>query len=367
MAKRKLLLADDSVTIQKVVNLTFADEGIEVVAVGDGDAAMRVFDEAKPDLVLADVNMPGLDGYQICEAIKQNELTKRIPVILLVGSFEPFDEQRAKQIGADDFLTKPFQSIRQLVGKVSDLLDAKTGEDEFLRPIENPNAPVSSFADTLKMQPSDEFDTADDSIANLGDAGMDDEMIQTAQIGSVPVDEIHKYESAPVYQSFAEDLDQTALTPPYGSETPATAEDYPPAEDWAKTQPLSKTDLEELHAAASSDSKEIISPALDFDESDLLEFPRVMREKVVDDDLTPQNDFNQEEQETTTAIETESAEILKPQEIQTSATTTAAAAAAENLSPELIDAIAEKVAEKLTNRVIKRVVGEVLAQMERRK
>ena len=72
MSKRKLLLADDSITIQKVVNLTFADEGIEVTAVSDGDTAMEKFVENTPDLVMVDVNMPGLDGYRICEIIKQN-------------------------------------------------------------------------------------------------------------------------------------------------------------------------------------------------------------------------------------------------------------------------------------------------------
>jgi len=69
VSKRKLLLADDSVTIQKVVNLTFADEGIEVITVGDGDSAMQKFVEDKPDLVMADVNMPGLDGYRIVQCI----------------------------------------------------------------------------------------------------------------------------------------------------------------------------------------------------------------------------------------------------------------------------------------------------------
>ena len=70
MSKRTLLLADDSVTIQKVVNLTFADEGIDVVTVGDGDSAMQKIYEISPDVVLADVHMPGLNGYQICEIVR---------------------------------------------------------------------------------------------------------------------------------------------------------------------------------------------------------------------------------------------------------------------------------------------------------
>src|SRR5688572_25233562 len=86
---------------------------------------MRKFDEFMPDLVMADVNMPGLNGYEVCRIIKRTEETQNIPVILLVGSFEPFDETEAKEAGADDFLTKPFQSIRQLVNKVTDLLNQR--------------------------------------------------------------------------------------------------------------------------------------------------------------------------------------------------------------------------------------------------
>src|SRR5688500_609747 len=111
----KLLLADDSITIRKVVELTFADEGIEVTTVGDSAAVMEKFVEIQPDVVLVDVGLEGTNGYQICEMIKQDEATKHIPVLLLVGSFEPFDQDEAERVGADGFLTKPFQSIRDLV------------------------------------------------------------------------------------------------------------------------------------------------------------------------------------------------------------------------------------------------------------
>lgn len=124
MLKRKLLLADDSITIQKVVNLTFADEGIEVISVGNGSQAVEKLEEVAPDLVLADVHMPGLSGYEVCEKVRSHGRFGKIPVILLVGSFEPFDEQEAARVGADAHLIKPFQSIRQLVSKVTELLDA---------------------------------------------------------------------------------------------------------------------------------------------------------------------------------------------------------------------------------------------------
>lgn len=121
--RSKILLADDSITIQKVVNLTFSDEGIDVVAVSNGDMAERKLDEVKPDLVLADIFMPGKNGYQLCEAIKQNPQFRNVPVILLVGAFEPFDNLEARRVNADAHLTKPFES-RTLVEMVRSLINA---------------------------------------------------------------------------------------------------------------------------------------------------------------------------------------------------------------------------------------------------
>ena len=102
----KILLADDSITIQKVVNLTFADEGIEVVSVSNGDVAERRLQEVNPDLVLADIFMPGKNGYELCEAIKQNAQFRDVPVVLLVGAFEPFNESEARRVRADAHLTR---------------------------------------------------------------------------------------------------------------------------------------------------------------------------------------------------------------------------------------------------------------------
>jgi CheY-like chemotaxis protein len=130
LAGRKLLLADDSVTIQKVIELTFADEGVRVVTFGNGQDAMDKLEEEAPDVVLADVFMPGQSGYEVCEYVKQNEKLKHIPVMLLVGSFEPFDEAEARRVGADDILTKPFQSIRRLIDRVGALVTSPPVEKE---------------------------------------------------------------------------------------------------------------------------------------------------------------------------------------------------------------------------------------------
>ncbi len=127
--RRKLLLADDSPTIQKVISLTFGDEGVDVVAVGDGESALRALEEEPPpDILLADVVMPGPNGYELCEHVKRDGRLRHIPVVLLVGIFEPFNEAEARRVGADTVLTKPFQALRGLVSKVGSLFGSGGGE-----------------------------------------------------------------------------------------------------------------------------------------------------------------------------------------------------------------------------------------------
>jgi CheY-like chemotaxis protein len=118
---RKILLADDSLTIQKVVELTFSDSDYDLVCVGNGLRAVEALEGERPDLVLADVVMPEKNGYEVCEAIKSNPATAKIPVVLLTGTFEPFDRERAERIGADAIVSKPFDS-QQLLTQVEELL-----------------------------------------------------------------------------------------------------------------------------------------------------------------------------------------------------------------------------------------------------
>jgi len=118
---KKILLADDSVTIQKVVELTFAEGDYEVTSVGNGRAALEKLKESRPDILLCDIIMPEVSGYEVAEFVKGNPVYSAIPVILLTGTFEPFDEEKARLSGADTFITKPFDS-RMLVEKVESLL-----------------------------------------------------------------------------------------------------------------------------------------------------------------------------------------------------------------------------------------------------
>ena len=106
----KILLADDSNTIQKIVHQTFEHEPVELILLSNGDAAIRRLEEDRPDLVLADIFMPGKNGYEVCEFIKQHPALSDIPVVLLIGAFEPFDVKEAERVHADGHLEKPFAS-----------------------------------------------------------------------------------------------------------------------------------------------------------------------------------------------------------------------------------------------------------------
>jgi len=125
----KILVADDNSNIQKMVGLALKDHGIDVIAVGNGEAAVRKISDVRPDLVLADVFMPVRNGYEVCKYVKDDPALAHIPVILLVGAFDPLDEQEAQRVGADGVLKKPFVPPDPLISMVkSALLRASTAQ-----------------------------------------------------------------------------------------------------------------------------------------------------------------------------------------------------------------------------------------------
>ena len=394
MSKRKLLLADDSITIQKVVNLTFADEGIEVTTVGDGDSAMEKLREISFDLVMADVNMPGLTGYQICESLKQDKSLQHIPVILLVGSFEPFDQEESNRVGADAFLTKPFQSIRQLVTQVTDLLnssDKKMVESTV-------ELAGDSFAETLEMPKPFEADKQ-----KFSDDEFDDEMIQTSQVGSFTLDEAQKFETRPVIQYDAEDFGKTQPLSKEEVKDFAFADTVEEAEinkpnsitedshDYSHYTEETVADTEETVSNSEETNSELVESEassaktmLYFDgaESHLeksenniaeakteeLPYPASASILDLDDDLLelpPVEGEDSTEEVAETVAET--AEPVKHGFVREATTSESATPTISTDSPqisaELIDLIVQKVVEKMSDKAVKDVAWEVVPQM----
>jgi len=118
----KILLADDSITIQKVIGIIFGGEEYSLTVVDNGKAAIDKAQETVPDILLIDALMPGISGYEVCERIRAIPALAAKPILLLTGSFEPFDESKAKSCGADDFIAKPFES-QQIIAKVTELCE----------------------------------------------------------------------------------------------------------------------------------------------------------------------------------------------------------------------------------------------------
>ncbi|UPU37551.1 response regulator [Geomonas paludis] len=118
----RLLLADDSITIQKVVAIIFANEEFELTVVDNGTAALDKARETKPDVMLVDALMPGKTGYEVCAEIRRDPVLGAVPIILLIGAFEPLDEEKARECGADATISKPFES-QQLIDRVKEMLE----------------------------------------------------------------------------------------------------------------------------------------------------------------------------------------------------------------------------------------------------
>ena len=336
MSKRKLLLADDSVTIQKVVNLTFADEGIEVLTAGDGDTAMQMLSESRPDIVLADVHMPGANGYEICRSIRENEATRDLPVILLVGSFEPFDQGEAERVGASAYLTKPFQSIRQLVAQVSDLL-GEPEEDISDLATDEPVAddPDDHDIDSLyKESITENVDAppAEAEAPTYVDAGMDDEMIETFYAGeNEPFAAFSEpLESAEVQEQRVEPGEDEAIQrDDFEIVAEPVADDAPTTDQFAMTEeipfvPISVVQQE--YSAPANDAKDVLqengsrTAEYQFEEIDLLEIPPVGSEKTIEF-TTPEN----------------AREAGSSQQVV-------------SISPELMEMIVQRVVEKLSEK-----------------
>jgi len=150
---KKLLLADDSVTIQRVIELTFAGEDVQVLTASDGEEALARIAAEKPDVVLADIGMPKRSGYDVSAFIKGQPELSHIPVLLLAGAFESVDDAKAREVQCDGVLVKPFDP-QQVIARVRELMsgdiaDPCAGVDATQRE----NAAVPTLDDLLAGVP----------------------------------------------------------------------------------------------------------------------------------------------------------------------------------------------------------------------
>jgi two-component system alkaline phosphatase synthesis response regulator PhoP len=127
MAKGKILVVDDEIYIVHILDFSLGMEGYEVITALDGEQAVERAMAEKPDLIVLDIMMPKLDGYETCKILKQDEATRDIPVILLSAKGRNIDQKIGFEVGADDYITKPF-SPRKLVERINTILGQNDAE-----------------------------------------------------------------------------------------------------------------------------------------------------------------------------------------------------------------------------------------------
>ena len=128
MAKGRILVVDDEIYIVHILDFSLGMEGYEVVTALDGEQALEKVAQQKPDLIVLDIMMPKLDGYETCKALKSKPETKDIPVILLSAKGRNVDQKTGFEVGADDYITKPF-SPRKLVDRINAILGQPSRAD----------------------------------------------------------------------------------------------------------------------------------------------------------------------------------------------------------------------------------------------
>jgi len=121
MAKQTILIIEDEKNIQELVRYNLEQEGYAVLVAGQGDVGLGLAIKKKPDLVILDLMLPELDGTEICKTLKQNNETAHIAIIMLTAKSEEIDKVLGLELGADDYMTKPF-SPRELVARVKAVL-----------------------------------------------------------------------------------------------------------------------------------------------------------------------------------------------------------------------------------------------------
>jgi CheY-like chemotaxis protein len=355
LAGRKLLLADDSATIQKVIDLTFADEGVRVVIVNNGQEAIDQLLEVQPDIVLADVFMPARNGYEVCEYVKTNEKLKHIPVMLLVGSFEPFDEAEARRVGADDILTKPFQSIRRLIDRVGSLVSSPPAEKE---------RPTAELPKVKEPEAEELMDTYELEVTTADTLPLEEALREHEQKVEQPVAET---ESLPREETMkTETRDDSRSDSSSDADVLLDIGDYDPVHASADDDFVLDLDDEPGQVEAPAYAA---APMRTFAEPEVKE--AVAAASAYESSYQPQvHSSFADTQEIPFASATQDVAIVEPEPVVAEEPEPVAAPVAPatavtsgQLTPEMIDVIARRVVEMMSDKVVREIAWEVVPDL----
>lgn len=298
MSRVCVLVADDSVTIQKVFELAFEGEDIDIRLASDGKSALAMALDEKPDMVIADVNMPEMDGFELCQAIRKNPETSSIPVYLLSSALDDFDEDKAKKAGASGRFEKPFRS-EDMVRQVMDAIAASAGGTA--------SAPVQGLDDTFEdvdisldgiMDSLDSSESGDEDMERALKSAWDDvgeksdnapQSAQPSPGAGASVKILDLLEDAAEEDYKEGEDEELAVETLTGSETDLELAEYPQSQDAIKA--FADEDTVIIRSASEDDSREMepeaMIPGADktvFIEDDLSEEAQAMLRAIEEDE-----------------------------------------------------------------------------------
>lgn len=141
--KQKILIVDDDTSISELISLYLEKEMFDTMCAEDGEEALKLFPDYKPNLVILDLMLPGIDGYEVCRRLRA---ASQVPVIMLSAKGETFDKVLGLELGADDYMIKPFES-KELVARVKAVLRRYQHEQEYIASVENSRAHTANEGD----------------------------------------------------------------------------------------------------------------------------------------------------------------------------------------------------------------------------
>lgn len=351
---------------------------MEVTTVGDGQDALEKLNQFIPDVVLADIYMPGVDGYELCKFIKEDERFRGVPVMLLVGSFEPFDEAEAKRAGADDVVTKPFQSIRDLVSRVGSLMSHEAAAppetaDQYsvlgLAPVED--EPVEETPVAEAAEPSEQADVR--VFVEAPSMDPDATVFVEAPMMEVEPAVITEHTCPPVIDLQTADTKQLEPIPTAATSERETIELHVAQEEQEENAPealkfddegvLDLGDIDGFAAAASEDDFELdveiepvtfsSAPVAPVSEPTTVEEVHAVVTEFVD---APETAFEEVKEPVLTRVTDEPAE-------EVSAAPLAERVQTSGLSPDEIEAISRRVVEQMSDKIVREIAWEVVPEL----
>jgi CheY-like chemotaxis protein len=362
---KKLLLADDSITIQKVIGITFADKDYDLAVVGNGDEALEMARTDRPDLVLADVLMPGKNGYELCAAIKQDSDLKEVPVLLLTGTFESFDEDKARSAGADSWISKPFDS-QALIDRV----------EELFANAPQPTAPAAVAESFESLEEENLWDEREEGA----DAREDPfESLEEGNWGGVEWEESLSRESKEpsdedLWDSFS--LDEEDLKEPTSEQAPSPpdmevpvedslAEEFQLAEESRKAEAEEEKTFvieDELTLSAASPWEESEEELLYLEESDVVEEGDLEsgKETFAEQGMASASDSGEV---LSTTAHAEPEPLSEPFAPAVSAVEQKVGALSEEELSQIVERVAGSVIERLANTVLEKIAWEVVPDL----